>query len=526
MWVIAIRSEDWYLAVIPGKKGDPCNNWRPERGSRRGTPSRKQGDSDPHPSKPDELENFRKLITAMFNAMLNLTTGLDAVSSSGAQQPQYILDAITAFLSERTALRPKFSGHIMEDPEEFLRDLEGYFNAHAILKWRRLETAATALTEDAAAWWKTNYAALSPSFTTGATHTQNSGRKNRNTREQRRSQQRRRNGRRRKHNRRRSRGDDLAAAAEEVEILGNDADAKVDVVGDKEINIDPEEDETVEEEIIGEEILDNVVSVIVRQDFETLYHAVPVVLGDLHTHKGKQCSREEVHAQIGTQKASKQNAPRREGESGARHHSTDTKADALRMSDVENGKARERTRSPPDKKSTRNFAKDSGRKFDNFHTHRVNHKQECRRLLGRGECYRTTIRDVGGPNPTEAADVLANKKLRKREFRTKAMRVKSRVRVKRVCRAATVRRSASSISDNRQVEAETICKRFELLSRYVKSYRFVKIGEKTVRVIANNYLGGTYLAPDARTGDLRPPEYSQEESKRGRSAVEVVTSSS
>ncbi|KAF5273957.1 hypothetical protein FQA39_LY01072 [Lamprigera yunnana] len=44
----------------------------------------------------------------------------------------------------------------MEDPEEFLRDLEGYFNAHAVSKWRRLETAATALTEDAAAWWKTN----------------------------------------------------------------------------------------------------------------------------------------------------------------------------------------------------------------------------------------------------------------------------------------------------------------------------------------------------------------------------------
>ncbi|KAF5282581.1 hypothetical protein FQA39_LY04988 [Lamprigera yunnana] len=50
-----------------------------------------------------------------------------------------------------------------------------------------------------------------------------------------------------------SESDELAAAAEEVEILGNDADAEADVVRDKEINIDPEEDETVEEEIIGEE---------------------------------------------------------------------------------------------------------------------------------------------------------------------------------------------------------------------------------------------------------------------------------
>ncbi|KAF5306118.1 hypothetical protein FQA39_LY09096 [Lamprigera yunnana] len=148
-----------------------------------------------------------------------------------------------------------------------------------------------------------------------------------------------------------SEGDELVAAAEEVEILGNDADAEVDVVRD--INIDPKEDETVEEEIIDEVILDKVASVIVRQHLEPLDHAVPVVLGDLHTQGGKQCPREEVHAQSGTQEASKKNAPRRKGESDAlfnrpKHHSTDTKADALRMSDVENGKVRERTRSPPE----------------------------------------------------------------------------------------------------------------------------------------------------------------------------------
>ncbi|KAF5281032.1 hypothetical protein FQA39_LY05237 [Lamprigera yunnana] len=210
-----------------------------------------------------------------------------------------------------------------------------------------------------------------------------------------------------------SEGDELVAAAEEVEILGNDADAEVDVVRDKEIKIDREEDETAEEEIIDKVILDKVASVIVGQDLEPLDHAVPVVLGNLLTHGGKQCQREEVHVQSGTQKASKQNAPRREGEAVAlfnrpRHHSTDTKADALRMSDVENGKVRERTRSPPGEKSARNFANDSSRKFNNFHTQRINHQQERRRLLGRGEYYRTSIRDVGGPNPTETAGQFAN----------------------------------------------------------------------------------------------------------------------
>ncbi|KAF5300324.1 hypothetical protein FQA39_LY11181 [Lamprigera yunnana] len=147
-----------------------------------------------------------------------------------------------------------------------------------------------------------------------------------------------------------SEGDKLAAAAEGVEILGNDAEAEVDVVRDKEINIDPEENKTVEEEIIDKVVLDKVASIIVRQDLEPLDHAVPVVLGDLHTQGSKQCPREKVHAQSGTQEAPKQNALRRKGESDAlfnrpRHHSTDTKADALRMSDVENGKVRERTRS-------------------------------------------------------------------------------------------------------------------------------------------------------------------------------------
>ncbi|KAF5305532.1 hypothetical protein FQA39_LY01623 [Lamprigera yunnana] len=58
----------------------------------------------------------------------------------------------------------KFSGegtmsvnvHILEDPEEFLKNLEGYFNAHAVPKWQRLNTVTAALTEDAATWWKLN----------------------------------------------------------------------------------------------------------------------------------------------------------------------------------------------------------------------------------------------------------------------------------------------------------------------------------------------------------------------------------
>ncbi|KAF5280998.1 hypothetical protein FQA39_LY05203 [Lamprigera yunnana] len=147
----------------------------------------------------------------------------------------------------------------------------------------------------------------------------------------------------------------------EAEIPANNADVEVDV-GREEILTDeeverrtnPEGDEVlemVEEEIVGEEILESVTKV---KDLESLDHAVPVILGDFYTHEGKQYPREEVHAQSGTQEASKQNAPRREGESDAlfnrpRHHSTDTKADALRMSDVENGKARKRTRSPPGK---------------------------------------------------------------------------------------------------------------------------------------------------------------------------------
>ncbi|KAF5300413.1 hypothetical protein FQA39_LY02212 [Lamprigera yunnana] len=250
----------------------------------------------------------------------------------------------------------------MEDPEEFLRNLEGYFNEHAVQKWRRLETAANALTEDAAALWKTNrYFADSyedfeemllsrrNKYTTEtmaefleqkgvlarrlklddqlhlpqlvdmfgpavlpylqasqpAPHThetqeekivipENDAEVNNvgETDEKAESHA-------------NSEGDELAAAAEEVEILGNDADAEVDVVRNKEINIDPEEDETVEEEIIGEQTLDNVASVTEGQDFETLDHAVPVALGDLYTHEGEQFPREEVHAQSGTQEASK-----------------------------------------------------------------------------------------------------------------------------------------------------------------------------------------------------------------------------
>ncbi|KAF5278705.1 hypothetical protein FQA39_LY18365 [Lamprigera yunnana] len=92
-----------------------------------------------------------------------------------------------------------------------------------------------------------------------------------------------------------SEGDELAAAAEEVDIPGNDA----------------EEDEAVEEKFIGKETLDNVANVTEGQDSEPLDHAVPVVLGDLHTHEGKQHPREEVHAQSGTEEASNEDTPRR-----------------------------------------------------------------------------------------------------------------------------------------------------------------------------------------------------------------------
>ncbi|KAF5282272.1 hypothetical protein FQA39_LY17634 [Lamprigera yunnana] len=303
----------------------------------------------------------------------------------------------------------------MEDPEEFRRDLEGYFNAHEVPKWQRLKTTATALTNDAAAWWKTNqyFAESYENFEEMLLNNYDSkvvwdqlsaqlGRRNKSTTETMAEflEQKGVLARRLKlddelhlpqlvdmfgpevlpylqasqpapptnetreekivipedntevndigemdeeaESHANSEGDELVAAAEEVEILGNDADAEVDVARDKEINIDPEEDETVEEEIIDEVILDEVASVIVRQDLEPLDHAVPVVLDNLHTQRGKQRPREEVHARSGTQEASKQNAPRRKGESDALfNHLTDTKADALRMSDVENGKSQQ-----------------------------------------------------------------------------------------------------------------------------------------------------------------------------------------
>ncbi|KAF5277638.1 hypothetical protein FQA39_LY06131 [Lamprigera yunnana] len=129
---------------------------------------------------------------------------------------------------------------------------------------------------------------------------------------------------RRKHNRQRTREqhqlecNELVVTAKNGEIPVNDADTEFDV-GRDEILTDEEVEhrtnlegdevlEKVEEEIVGEETLDSVTE---GKDLEPLDHAVPVVLSNLHTH---------------------------------------TKADALRISDVENGKARERIRSPSDLK--------------------------------------------------------------------------------------------------------------------------------------------------------------------------------
>ncbi|KAF5286306.1 hypothetical protein FQA39_LY04204 [Lamprigera yunnana] len=122
-------------------------------------------------------------------------------------------------------------------------------------------------------------------------------------------------------------------AAEEADLPANDSDAEVDV-GREEILTDEEVKHRTNPE--GDKVLEKVEEEIVSED----------------TREGEQCPREEVHAQNGTQDASKQNAPRQEGESGAffnrpGHHSIDTKTDALRMSNVENGKARERTRLTP-----------------------------------------------------------------------------------------------------------------------------------------------------------------------------------
>ncbi|KAF5288861.1 hypothetical protein FQA39_LY03740 [Lamprigera yunnana] len=82
----------------------------------------------------------------------------------------------------------------------------------------------------------------------------------------------------------------------EAEIPANDAGAEVDVgreeiLTDKEVehNTNPEGDEVlkkVKEEIVRKETLESVTE---RKDLEPLDHAVPVVLGNLYTHKGEQC---------------------------------------------------------------------------------------------------------------------------------------------------------------------------------------------------------------------------------------------
>ncbi|KAF5271719.1 hypothetical protein FQA39_LY08042 [Lamprigera yunnana] len=135
-----------------------------------------------------------------------------------------------------------------------------------------------------------------------------------------------------------SEGDELVAAAEEVEILSNDADAEVDVVRDKEINIDPEEDETVEKEIIDEEILDKVASVIC---LATSIHR------EANSAHEKRCTHKAGRKRLPSKTLRDEKEKATPSSTDPSHHSTDTKADALRMSDVENGKVRERTRSPP-----------------------------------------------------------------------------------------------------------------------------------------------------------------------------------
>ncbi|KAF5284313.1 hypothetical protein FQA39_LY04606 [Lamprigera yunnana] len=380
-------------AIWNASNCSPGNNWRPTWGSKRHTLEETRR-FRPAPSKPDELECYRKLITAMFNAMLNRTTGLDAVSSSGAQQQQYILDAITAFLSERATPRPKFCGHILEDPDEFLKNLERYFNAHVVSKWQRLNTATAALTEDAAAWWKSNqYIAefyedfeeiLLDNYDSKEVWDQLSaqlGRRNKYTTETM-AEFLEKKGvlvRRLKldeelhllqmvdmfgptvlpylqasqptppthetekekveipendaevndareidredatvtdeeaESHANSECDESAATAEEVEIPevdeiseeenkipANDADVEIDV-GRQEILTDEEVEhrtnsegdevlEKVEEKIVGEETLESVTE---GQDFESLDHAVPVVLGDLHTHTKANSAHEE-----------------------------------------------------------------------------------------------------------------------------------------------------------------------------------------------------------------------------------------
>ncbi|KAF5284834.1 hypothetical protein FQA39_LY04559 [Lamprigera yunnana] len=79
------ESGESVIASPNPRTGDPCNNWRLERGARKGTSSWKQGASDPYPQQSDEPI---RIITTMAYAALIKLTGMDPLKSSGTQQQQ------------------------------------------------------------------------------------------------------------------------------------------------------------------------------------------------------------------------------------------------------------------------------------------------------------------------------------------------------------------------------------------------------------------------------------------------------
>ncbi|KAF5276035.1 hypothetical protein FQA39_LY00831 [Lamprigera yunnana] len=170
--------------------------------------------------------------------------------------------------------------------------------------------------------------------------------------------------------------DELVATAEEEEIPAKDSDAEVDV-GRDDIVTDVEVEHRIHPE--GDEVLE-----------KPLDHAISVVL---HIQESNQRRQVEVHAQSVTQEA-----PNRD-------RSTDAKPDVLHMSDAVNEKAMERTLPTPAKSRHRTSQTSMTASRPRGST---TSKNAADSVTG------ATIPDVGGPNSTDAAGVLANKNAPKR----------------------------------------------------------------------------------------------------------------
>ncbi|KAF5273961.1 hypothetical protein FQA39_LY01076 [Lamprigera yunnana] len=146
------------IAFFQGK-ADPCGNWHPERGARRGISSRKQGAFDPQQF--DELDST----TTMAYAALVKLTGLDSLKSSGTQQQDidntaaFTIDELAEFLTMLAArtqpqpVLPTYSGNRCENMNAFLNDMAQHVVSYSIPEDQRLTTLAKQLRGEAAKFW-------------------------------------------------------------------------------------------------------------------------------------------------------------------------------------------------------------------------------------------------------------------------------------------------------------------------------------------------------------------------------------